>query len=149
MCFPLLAEHRNMPLEDAMKLVASSFEKYIQTQREKAAVPPAGVPSAAPAAGAPPFLPPSADIAYLLNLLADNRQLTIVELGKVIDYLKERKDKLMISEGVHPPVESKLKFLFDVFKLNSFFRLLVLNLTKLQKCTIRTEITLYTTLLSP
>lgn len=102
-------EHRNMPLEDAMKLVASSFEKYIETQREKAAAPSAvvpGAPGAPPAAGAPPFLPPSADISYLLNLLADNRQLTIEELGKVIDYLKERKDKLMLAEGRQPPVEN-------------------------------------------
>lgn len=96
-----------MPLEDAMKLIASSFEKYIQTQREKAAAPPAALPGATPAPSAPPFLPASADIAYLLNLLADNRQLTIEELGKVIDYLKERKEKLMLTEGVRPPAESK------------------------------------------
>ncbi|XP_045192584.1 nuclear receptor coactivator 5-like isoform X2 [Mercenaria mercenaria] len=99
-------EHRNMPLEDAMKLVATSFEKYIQTQREKAAAPTPALPGAAPAAGSPPFLPPSADIAYLLNLLADNRQLTIEELGKVIDYLKERKEKMMINEGIRPQAES-------------------------------------------
>ncbi|XP_052818810.1 nuclear receptor coactivator 5-like isoform X2 [Mya arenaria] len=92
-------EHRNMPLEDAMKLIATSFEKYIQTQREKVsggAVAPAGVPPVPAAVAAPPpFLPPSADISYLLNLLADNRQLTVVELDKVLVYLRERKEKLI------------------------------------------------------
>lgn len=88
-----------MPLEDAMKLVAASFEKYIQTQREKAAGPAAALGGASAVAPPPPFIPPPADIAYLLNLLADNRQLTIEELGKVIDYLKERKDKLLIADG--------------------------------------------------
>ncbi|XP_052229376.1 nuclear receptor coactivator 5-like isoform X2 [Dreissena polymorpha] len=88
-------EHRNMPMEDAMKLIATSFEKYIQTQREKVAGGGSGVPGATPAVPAqPPFLPPSADVSYLLNLLADNRQLTIEELEKVIGYLIERKEKL-------------------------------------------------------
>lgn len=99
-------EHRNMPLEDAMKLVAASFEKYIQTQREKAAGPAAALGGASAVAPPPPFIPPPADIAYLLNLLADNRQLTIEELGKVIDYLKERKDKLLIADGRAVPEAS-------------------------------------------
>lgn len=98
-------EHRNMPMEDAMKLVASSFEKYIQTQREKVAGPPA-TPSSAQSA-VPPFLPPSADVSYLLNLLADNRQLTVEELDKVIDYLRQRKEKLVGTEGVKSSLDSK------------------------------------------
>lgn len=86
-----------------MKLVASSFEKYIQTQREKVAAPPA-----APVAPTmPPFLPPPADVAYLLNLLADNRQLTLEELDKVIDYLRQRKDKLAGAEGVKSAGDGK------------------------------------------
>nr|KAG5707999.1 hypothetical protein BaRGS_025137 [Batillaria attramentaria] len=42
------------------------------------------------------------EISYLLNLLADNRQLTVEELDKVIMYLKERKDKLLEAEGLPP-----------------------------------------------
>lgn len=96
-------EHRNMPMEDAMKLVASSFEKYIQTQREKVAGPPASSAQSA----LPPFLPPPADVSYLLNLLADNRQLTVEELDKVIDYLRQRKEKLVGTEGGKPSLDSK------------------------------------------
>lgn len=99
-----------------MKLIATSFEKYIQTQREKAAGPPATpapVAAAAPATSATsttagPFVPPSSDISYLLNLLADNRQLTLEELTKVVDYLQERKDKMLLAEGGRTPAESKL-----------------------------------------
>ncbi|KAK3086625.1 hypothetical protein FSP39_021183 [Pinctada imbricata] len=102
-------EHRNMPVEDAMTLISRSFETYVQKEREKAAPPPERAPPApAPAAARtlPPFLPPTSDIAYLLNLLADNRQLTTEELDKVIIYLRERRDKLYESEGRRPPAEA-------------------------------------------
>ncbi|XP_071091917.1 nuclear receptor coactivator 5-like [Haliotis cracherodii] len=101
-------EHRNMPVEDAMSLVGRSFEKYVQTLKEKAAgaaAPAAAAaavaaPVATPAAGArpPPFLPPSKEVSYLLNLLADNRQLTLEELDKIIMYLRDRRDKMIESE---------------------------------------------------
>ena len=68
-----------MPFDDAMSLVARSFETYLQTQKEKAAAPASATSRAVP----PPFLPPPPDMSYLLNLLADNRQLTIEELDKV------------------------------------------------------------------
>lgn len=103
-------EHRNMPIEDAITLVGRSFETYMQTTREKAAPPVAAPPperGAAPAPPAarapPPFVPPGPDISYLLNLLADNRQLTIEELDKVIGYLRERRDKLYENEGRRLP----------------------------------------------
>ena len=99
--FIFSAEHRNMPLDDAVDLVVSSFESYIQSQREKAAAPPVtSVPGARVAP--PPFIPPSSDVSYLLNLLADNRQLTIEEIEKVVDYLQERKSKMLIAEGRQP-----------------------------------------------
>ena len=101
--FLFSTEHRNMPLDDAVELVVSSFETYIQSQREKAAAPPAAaaVPGATRAAPVP-FVPPSSDVSYLLNLLADNRQLTIEEIEKVVDYLQERKNKMLIAEGRQP-----------------------------------------------
>ena len=103
----LSTEHRNMPLDDAIDLVVSSFESYIQSQREKAAAPPAATTAAAPGsatarAAPPPFIPPSSDVSYLLNLLADNRQLTVEEIEKVVDYLQERKNKMLIAEGRQP-----------------------------------------------
>ena len=95
-----------MPLDDAVDLVVSSFESYIQSQREKAAAPAAAAASAASTAATraapPPFVPPSSDISYLLNLLADNRQLTIEEIEKVVDYLQERKNKMLIADGRQP-----------------------------------------------
>lgn len=86
-----------MPLDDALALVARSFDKYLQAEKEKAVAlsSSAKLPSV-------PFLPPAKEIAYLLNLLADNRQLTVDELNKVIVYLKERRDKLMEAEGIPP-----------------------------------------------
>ena len=87
-----------MPLDDAVDLVVSSFESYIQSQREKAAAP----ASAGARAPPPPFVPPSSDVSYLLNLLADNRQLTIEEIEKIVDYLQERKNKMLIAEGRQP-----------------------------------------------
>lgn len=104
-------EHRNMPIEDAITLVGRSFETYVQAAREKAttaaAAPPPerGPPAALPPAtrAPPPFVPPGPDISYLLNLLADNRQLTIEEIDKVIGYLRERREKLYETEGRRPP----------------------------------------------
>ena len=99
-----------MPVEDAMTLITRSFETYMQKEREKAPAAPAPVERAPPPARpAPPFLPPGPDISYLLNLLADNRQLTTEELDKVIVYLRERRDKLYEAEGRRPPVDAASK----------------------------------------
>lgn len=108
-----------MPLDDALALVARSFDKYLQAEKEKAAAlsSSAKLPSV-------PFLPPAKEIAYLLNLLADNRQLTVDELNKVIVYLKERRDKLMEAEGIPPQngeVFRVLLFLFSSCFSCSFF----------------------------
>lgn len=105
-----------MPIEDAITLVGRSFETYVQAAREKAttaaAAPPPerGPPAALPPAtrAPPPFVPPGPDISYLLNLLADNRQLTIEEIDKVIGYLRERREKLYETEGRRPPEAGNL-----------------------------------------
>lgn len=93
-----------MPLEDAIGLMGRSFEKYVDDLREKANKEKAAESSAATDAplsgpsGAPsgsamvPIPPPSADIKYLLNLLADNQPLTLDELDSVINYLQEKRD---------------------------------------------------------
>ncbi|KAL3859733.1 hypothetical protein ACJMK2_009931 [Sinanodonta woodiana] len=97
-------EHRNMPLEDAMSLILRSHDQYLQAAREKSATQALPTPRPqAPAVPSIPFIPPGAETSYLLNLLADNRQLTIEELDKVIIYLKERKEKLMEVEGRRQP----------------------------------------------
>jgi radial spoke head protein 4A len=94
-------EHRNMPVDDAVSLIGRSFDAYQLTKREKEATAARPAPTSAVRAP-PPFVPPSQDILYLLNLLADKRQLSVDELGKVITYLTDRRDKLLESEGRLP-----------------------------------------------
>lgn len=84
-----------MPLEDAIALVGRSFLKYIEGLREKsqaATSPQSAVPTRV-------FLPPSSEVVYLLNLLADNRAVTVPELDSVIKYLQERREKIIDAES--------------------------------------------------
>ncbi|CAL1528072.1 unnamed protein product [Lymnaea stagnalis] len=92
-------EHRNMPLDDAIALVGRSFEKYVEGLREKAKAASVPLTTAVAPISARVFLPASAEVAYLLNLLADNRALTVDELNTVIKYLQERRDKLIDAES--------------------------------------------------
>jgi len=100
-----------MPVEDAITLISRSFEQYMQTAREKSTgVPPVAAsavssPPPPERATSAPFVPPNQDISYLLNLLADSRQLTIEELEKVIVYLRERRDKLLEADGRRPALD--------------------------------------------
>ena len=111
------AEHRNMPYEDAMKLIARNFEAYLLDLRAKSArsvtplaTPAAGrpvlpptrvVPSSVPSVVTKPeFVLPDSDTHYLLNLLADNRYLTLDELHKVLRYLELRYDRLARTQGL-------------------------------------------------
>nr|XP_006814159.1 PREDICTED: nuclear receptor coactivator 5-like isoform X3 [Saccoglossus kowalevskii] len=80
-------EHRNMPLDDAMTFIARNFERYMQNLREKSLA-----ANLSLATGVELTVP------QLLCLLADGKQLTVGELGKVIDYLQDRKNKLLEGE---------------------------------------------------
>ncbi len=104
-----------MPLEDALILVGRKFDEYIQDIRAKSAPAPA-VPRAAGPPGSQDFLPPDGQVHYLLNLLADNRFLTLEELDKVISYLNERR-KSMAAGG--PP--GKMCFLIYFIAFSSTF----------------------------
>lgn len=87
-------EHRNMPLDDAVKLIAHNFYEFIQSRKEKMD---RERSEAGPYGG---YLPPDRETQYLLNQLADGRFLTVAELDRVIGYLRERKDQL---SGVKTP----------------------------------------------
>ncbi|XP_039198360.1 nuclear receptor coactivator 5 isoform X2 [Crotalus tigris] len=98
-------EHRNMPQADAMVLVAKNYERYKSEVREKEREEIARraakmadetilqererpLPAEESLRGAhPPAM------QALLNLLADNRYLTGEETDKIINYLRERKER--------------------------------------------------------
>ena len=99
-----------MPLDDCLSLVARSFEKFLKAEKEKVAAlnpkPASGSTSEDAKPGSVTL--PSKEISYLLNLLADNRQLTADELDKVIVHLRERRDKMLEAEG-RPPASPQGK----------------------------------------
>ncbi|KAM9120583.1 nuclear receptor coactivator 5 isoform 2-T2 [Pangshura tecta] len=100
-------EHRNMPQADAMVLVARNYERYKTETREKEreeiarqAAKMADEAILQERERPPPIEegvrgghPPG--IQTLLNLLADNRYLTAEETDKVINYLRDRKERLL------------------------------------------------------
>ena len=71
-------------------------------ERMSGAVAPAAPPATPASTGSSSedFNPPDHDTAYLLNLAADNRFLTLEELNKVIRYLNDRRDRLAAKQGV-------------------------------------------------
>lgn len=110
------AEHRNMPQADAMVLVARNYERYKNECREKEREEIArqaakmadeailqererGGPEEGVRGGHPPAM------QSLINLLADNRYLTAEETDKIINYLRERKERLLRSNADALPGE--------------------------------------------
>ncbi|XP_061486676.1 nuclear receptor coactivator 5 isoform X2 [Rhineura floridana] len=98
-------EHRNMPQADAMVLVARNYERYKTEVRDKERE---EIARQAAKMADKTILqererPPPAEeglrgghppgIQALLNLLADNRYLTAEETDKIINYLRERKER--------------------------------------------------------
>ena len=80
-----------MPYEDAVTLVQRNYEEYRKKKAEAAA---------AVTTQQSDFLKPDSKQAYLLNLLADNRFLTMEELDAVIQYLTLRREHALKKEGV-------------------------------------------------
>ena len=80
-----------MPLEDALALIGKKFEEYVREIRERG--------TAGSTRGAEDILPPSSHVHYLLNLLTDNRYLSIDEIDSVINYLNERRKRLVEKRG--------------------------------------------------
>ncbi|XP_014470782.1 PREDICTED: uncharacterized protein LOC106742396 [Dinoponera quadriceps] len=81
-------EHRNMPLEDAINLISRDFTNYKAGGRS--------VPLNAPLANE---RHPDA-IQVLLNMLADNHQLTVLQYDRVIKYLDmKREEQVQVELG--------------------------------------------------
>ncbi|CAH0389388.1 unnamed protein product [Bemisia tabaci] len=78
-------EHRNMPLQDALKLITRDFDSY-RLQNEKG---PGGIPlqDLTPSTSQHPE-----PIQMLLNALAANRQVTVLQFDKIIAYLREKRE---------------------------------------------------------
>lgn len=92
------AEHRNMPSDDAIMFICKDFEDKIRSEQEKAAKYRA---SMNPAGSVNPHMMYSAPqlsdkhpetIQNMLGLLANNRQLTVLQYERLIKYLSERKE---------------------------------------------------------
>ncbi|XP_018414549.1 PREDICTED: nuclear receptor coactivator 5 isoform X2 [Nanorana parkeri] len=108
-------EHRNMPLADAMLLVARNYERYKVDSREKerediarqaaklsaeAILKERGSLDEGGRGGHP------SGIMTLLGLLADNRYVTAEEIDKVVLYLQQRKERILTMSG--DPITSQL-----------------------------------------
>lgn len=83
-----IAEHRNMPVEDAINLISRDFTNYKTGGRS--------VPLNTPLANE---RHPDA-IQVLLNMLADNHQLTVLQYDRVIKYLDmKREEQVQVELG--------------------------------------------------
>ncbi|GBM92262.1 Nuclear receptor coactivator 5 [Araneus ventricosus] len=98
-------EHRNMPLDDALKLVARNFHEHIRLQREKM--------ERERAERGPYIGTVTADreMQVLLRMLADGRWISVSETDAVIRYLSERRDRMQNVPGEDrgrrmPPIPS-------------------------------------------
>lgn len=67
-----------MPLDDALAMMARNFNTYLSSLRSGSEQPTMG---------------------FLLNLLADGKHLSIVELDRIIAHLQDRRDRLVEAEG--------------------------------------------------
>ncbi|CAN8024236.1 unnamed protein product [Ixodes persulcatus] len=77
-------EHRNMPLDDALKLVARQFREQMEAQEA--------------AAGGADRLGPDRELQFLLKLLVDGKYLSIPELDRILKYVTDRRDKQLLLE---------------------------------------------------
>lgn len=84
------AEHRNIPLEDGLELIYRNFEQL--RQGEKGDI--IGDTDESPYASIPKATARHSDsVQHLLNLLCDNRSLTVLQYDCVIKYLQESREQ--------------------------------------------------------
>lgn len=89
------AEHRNMPSDDALMFICKDFEEKVREEQEKAAKYRASMGPAGPHMmyGSPQLSDKHPEaIQNMLSLLANNRQLTVLQYERLIKYLTERKE---------------------------------------------------------
>ncbi|XP_018783241.1 PREDICTED: nuclear polyadenylated RNA-binding protein 3 [Bactrocera latifrons] len=89
------AEHRNMPVDDAIMLISKDFRQKMANDVMKKASFAASLPK--PMTGVNMGNPMQEDrhpsaIQTLLNLLSDNMPLTVLQYDRIIKYLQERRE---------------------------------------------------------
>lgn len=102
-------EHRNMPVQDALDMLSVDFQNISQLrfpgQTGNRMMPTAVEITPTSAYAAPPLNTRHPDsIQTLVNLLADNRPITVLQYDRVIKYLQDRREFQLKAEiGDAPP----------------------------------------------
>lgn len=103
-----ISEHRNIPVEDAFALLSTSLQRYQQQQqgggRGGLGGGERGLMDSADSRGRgglqmPGPEPHPASMQALINLLQENRPLTVVEYDRLIRYLNDRRERQMAEDG--------------------------------------------------
>jgi len=81
-----LQEHRNMPLEDAINLIAKIFERGLN-QTDNSGNDPSNRRGGMPE-----------DVRNVFGFLMDSRPLSVMEYDKLIKYLAKQRENMLISE---------------------------------------------------
>lgn len=92
--FYLHTEHRNMPLDDAMRLVGQNFDQYMQDLRERAKGS-STQDSSKDTTAAVPKDEKTNDITALLSKAATGASLSADQLTKLIDNLSKRQEEVL------------------------------------------------------
>ena len=100
-----------MPLEDALELLACTFQRCRGGGR-----PDEHLPAPVEAAARPE--PHPASVQPLIDVLHANRPLSVMEYDRLIRYLTDRRDRLANEEARGPNSQSFMKgnFSFFIFK---------------------------------
>lgn len=119
------AEHRNMPVDDAIEFIFRTFEDQMRgprpslsTNNSTAVLPTAVQITPTASYAAPPLNTPHPEaIQLLINLLAENRPITVLQYDRVIKYLQERRELQLKAEvgdappdiPIPPPVDTEVE----------------------------------------
>ena len=91
--FYLHTEHRNMPLDDAMRLVGQNFDQYMQDLRERAKS--SSTQESSNTKTTAPQEAAKSDITSLLSKAASGEDLSADQLTKLIDNLSKRQEQIL------------------------------------------------------
>ncbi|XP_055707546.1 nuclear receptor coactivator 5 [Phlebotomus papatasi] len=110
------AEHRNMPVEDAIKFIAENFREKMN--RDAAASTTTSIPTTTQSLPITPIVSGSLkdkhpdSIQSLLLLLTENRMLTVLQYDKIIKYLTERRElQMKVELGDEDAIQERTEIL--------------------------------------